>query len=389
MNPFSAQEINNYRALFPVTRDWVYFNHAAVAPISIPVVGAIQEFTESALKEGYTAGPIWRDRIESVRRKAASLIGATAEEIAFVKNTSHGLSLVCRGLDWKLGDEVILSEAEFPSNVYPWMALEKKGVVLKKIPCIDGELRLEALEALITPKTRLVSLSSIQYGNGFRLPIARVGKFCREKGILFFVDAIQSLGAFPLSVEADFIDFLSSDAHKWMLGPEGIGIFFARKELLSRLEPCLVGWNTVKDALRFDQLDFTLRPDAQRFEEGSHNSLSIYALGAAIDLVLKAGIERIAERILTLTDLLVLGLKGLGLKITSSLKSEFRSGIVTFKIPNDPKGSALQALERELFSKRIYTSLRQESLRISPHFYNTEGEIEKTLNEINNFLKRM
>jgi len=386
MNPFSAQEIHDYRALFPVTREWIYFNHAAVGPISLPVAKAIKEFTESALNAGYTEGTLWHMRMEAVRSKAASLLGAEAEEIAFVKNTSHGLSLVCRGLYWKPGDEVILSEIEFPSNVYPWMALEKKGVVLKKIPCVDGELRLEALEGLVTPKTRVVSLSSVQYGNGYRLPLAQVGKFCREKGILFFVDAIQSLGAFPLSVQTDCIDFLSADAHKWLLGPEGIGIFYARKDLISKIEPCLVGWNTVKNSLAFDVSDYTLRSDARRFEEGSHNSLSIYALGAAIDLLLEVGVEKIGERILFLTDTLLQGLNDLGLRITNSQKAEFRSGIVTFQIPNDPTGSLLQALERQLYSKKIYAALRQSSLRISPHFYNTEEEILKTLKEISSFL---
>jgi selenocysteine lyase/cysteine desulfurase len=322
-------------------------------------------------------------------RKITVAVRGETLDVAFVKNTSHGLSLIARGLSWKPGDEIIISEVEFPANVYPWLALEKKGVAVKKIPVQDGELKLEALDSLANEKTRLISLSSVQYGNGYRLPVNHVGKFCRDRGILFSVDAIQSLGAFPLDMEADNIDFLSADAHKWMLGPEGIGIFYARGELISQMDPALIGWYSVENALEFDKIDFNLRSAARRFEEGSHNSLSLYALGAAIDLLLEIGVERIGERILFLTDLLIDGLDTLGLQLTSSLKPEFRSGIVTARIPVDLDSSRLQALERHLISQKIYASLRRGSLRFSPHFYNSEEEIDKTLKEIGYFLKTL
>ncbi|MFO1518734.1 MAG: aminotransferase class V-fold PLP-dependent enzyme [bacterium] len=386
MNPFTLQELERYRALFPVTRNFVYLNHAAVAPLSLNTADAIAHFTEQALHLGYTAGPEWHARMEGVREKSATLVGAKPSEIAFTKNTSHGISLIVRGIKWKPRDEIIISDVEFPANVYPWMSLEPMGVILKKIPCEKGELQLDRLRTLVTSRTRLVSLSSVQYGNGYRLPLAEVGKFCRERGIYFLVDAIQSLGAFPLDVQRSSIDFLTADAHKWMLGPEGIGIFYMREDLIEKIEPTLLGWNSVMDPLSFDKIDFTLRKDAKRFEEGSHNTLSLYALDGCLDLLFQVGVDRIAERILYLTDLLIQGLQALKLNVTCSLKPEYRSGIVTFQIHGDEKGKKLAQLERHLFSQKIYASVRRGNLRISPHFYNSEEEIQTALDHIAQFL---
>src|SRR4029453_7340280 len=175
MNPFSPEEIQEIRRLFPVTENFIYLNHAAVGPLSVPAVQAAQEFLSEALHLGYTAGPQWEQKIESARHSAADLIGASPEEIAFIKNTSHGLSLIARGLNFLPRDEIVISETEFPSNVYPWMALEPHGVLLKKIPCEGGELRLDRFKSLLTTRTRLVALSSVQYGNGFRLPLDYMG----------------------------------------------------------------------------------------------------------------------------------------------------------------------------------------------------------------------
>ncbi|MCE9624455.1 MAG: aminotransferase class V-fold PLP-dependent enzyme [Deltaproteobacteria bacterium] len=379
MPSFQKDEIERYREMFPVTREWIYLNHAGVAPISRPVAEAVETFNRLALEQGYTGAGVWHKRIEETRADCARLIGASPEEIAFVKNTSHGLSLVARGLDLKEGDEVLISEIEFPSNVYPWMALEKSGVVLKKIPTRGPELNLDHLEKLITEKTRVLSLSSAQYGNGYRLPIADIGRLCRDMGIYFVLDAIQTLGAFPLDVAREQVDFLTADAHKWMLGHEGIGLFYARKALIEKLEPALLGWNSVARPLDFDHIHFNLKPDAGRFEEGSHNALSIYGLGAAVSLLLEVGVERISERILGLTDRLIQGLQAQGLQITNSLEPRHRSGIVTLRLPEDPEGQKLPDLERRLFSKKIYASVRRQNLRFSPHFYNTDDEIAQVL----------
>jgi cysteine desulfurase/selenocysteine lyase len=385
--PFTEAEIRNYRALFPVTKNWIYLNHAGVAPISSPVLEAIHKVGQEALHHGYTVGAHWRDKVEEIRKQSAKLMGAKADEIAFVKNTSHGVSLIAQGLNLQPKDEVILSEAEFPTNLYPWMALEKKGIVLKKIPVRRGELKLEALEKLVTRKTKVISLSSVQYGNGFKLPVEEIGQFCTKHKIYFLLDAIQSLGAFPIDVAKAHVDFLSADAHKWLLGPEGIGILYVRKNLIQNIEPVLLGWHSVVKPFYFDQIHFSLHHNAKRFEEGSPNTFSIYGLGAAIDLLLEVGVERIARHILSLTDTLIDGLQKLGLVLANSLNPKFRSGIVAFRFPEDPQEKRLNALERHLFSKEIFVTVRRRNLRVSPHFYNTEQEIEILLKEVKNFLK--
>lgn len=379
MHPFSPQEIEKYRELFPVTRQWIYLNHAGVAPISLPVAEAVELFNREALQYGYTEAGRWHKRIEEIRSSCARLIGAQTDEVAFVKNTSHGLSLVARGLRLSEGDEVLISESEFPSNVYPWMALEKDGVVLRKIPARGAELDLRHLERLITEKTRVLSLSSVQYGSGYRLPVAEIGRLCRDLGVFFMLDAIQSLGAFPVDVVRDSVDFLAADAHKWMLGHEGIGILYVRRALIEKIEPMLLGWNSVRQPLDFDRIHFELKSEADRFEEGSHNGLSIYGMGAAVDLLLEAQVPRIADRILGLTGHLIAGLEEQGLEISSSRQEATRSGIVCFRLPGDPEGKLLAALERRLFSEKIYGAVRRRSLRLSPHFYNTIDEIDRVL----------
>ena len=251
MEPISEKELKEIRYLFPITKNFIYLNHATVAPISLRVADAVVHYNQEALHNGYTNGPQWVKHFEAVRHRCADLIGATPDEIAFIKNTSHGISLVARGLGLKSGDEVIISELEFPSNVYPWMALEAQGIVVKQIPADDGQLHLESLESLATDRTKLVSLSSVQFGTGFRLPVGRVGQWCRERGIFFLVDAIQSLGAFPIDVHQEKVDFLAADSHKWMLCHEGIGIFYIRNELISQIEPPLVGWHRRRRRTQF------------------------------------------------------------------------------------------------------------------------------------------
>lgn len=386
LSPISQKELKQYRYLFPVTKKWIYMNHAGVAPISLRVADAVMRYNQEALGEGYTAGPRWVSQFAKIRASCAQLIHAKASEIAFIRNTSHGISLIARGLNLQAGDEVIVSEVEFPANMYPWMALEAKGIVLKKIPCVEGALQLEALPQLITKRTKVLSLSSVQYGTGYRLPVAQVGKICREHGVYFFLDAIQSLGAFPLDVVKEHVDFMAADAHKWLLGHEGIGFLYVREALIESIEPALIGWNSVEGALNFDQIDYRLRKSAGRFEEGSHNGLSLYGLGAAVELALEVGVARIGERLLKLTDQLIAGLQELNLPIANPMERKYRSGIVLFTLPGDSQGHALSELEKHLFSKKIYASIRKGRLRLSPHYYNTEEEISKIIKEIKLFM---
>jgi selenocysteine lyase/cysteine desulfurase len=228
----------------------------------------------------------------------------------------------------------------------------------------------------------------VAYGTGYRLPLADIGKLCRDLGVFFAVDAIQSLGAFPIDVERDGIDFLSADAHKWMLGHEGIGMIYVRKSWLDRIEPALLGWNSVAGCLDFDRIDFRLKDTAQRYEEGSLNGLSIYGMGAAVELLLEVGVERIAARLLELTEILIAGLGELGCRLRTPLEPALRSGIVSFNLPEDAGNRRLLQLERQLYENGIYAAVRAGGLRLSPHFYNAEEEMARALETIQKGLKQ-
>ncbi len=223
------KSLESYRDEFPVTRNYVYLDHAGVAPVSLRVKRAVEEFISDATESGAFNYTSWTKRVEEIRRKSAALIGAESEEVAFVRNTSHGISIVAQGLDWKEGDNLIVYEKEFPSNIYPWLNLKERGVEVRFISSPNERILIEDIEGLIDSRTRLITLSSVQFSSGFRVDLKSVGELCRRKGVLFFVDAIQSLGVVPMDVEEFHVDFLAADGHKWLLSPEGTGIFYCRR----------------------------------------------------------------------------------------------------------------------------------------------------------------
>ena len=362
----------SYRREFPVSEKYIYLDHAGVAPVSLRVKAAVGKFLSESAQGGAFHYPQWALRLAHVRKKCARLVRAAPDEIAFVKNTSHGLSLVAEGLDWKAGDNVLFYEKEFPANIYPWLNLKRKGVETRTIPSRDGRILLEDIERLIDARTRLLAISSVQFSNGFRMDLKRAGELCRRKGILLCVDAIQSLGVIPMDVKGCNVDFLSADAHKWLLGPEGIGIFYCRKELAGQLNPPLIGWKSVQGDFDFDHPDFQLKTDALRFEEGSMNLMGIFGLGAAIELLLEVGIENIKERVLDLGDAIIQEADRGGFAIYTPKAREERGGIITFAGNFDP--SRVRDVLRE---KGIMVNVRGGGLRVSPHFYNTEEEIHK------------
>jgi selenocysteine lyase/cysteine desulfurase len=367
----------SYRREFPVTGRYVYLDHAGIAPVSLRVTSAVDRFLSESAEGGSFHYLAWAHRIARVRMDCARLINATPHEIAFVKNTSHGLSLVAEGLDWKPGDNVIIYEKEFPSNIYPWLDLKRKGVEVRILPSRDGRILIDDIEQRIDSRTRLLALSSVQFSNGFRIDLARVGELCRGKGVLFCVDAIQSLGVIPMDVKDCTIDFLSADGHKWLLGPEGIGIFYCRSELAERLIPPLVGWKSVKNELDFDKPDFVLKTDALRFEEGSLNMMGIVGLGAAVELLLEAGIGRIEQRVLDLGDVIISAADKRGHRVLTPKERGQRGGIVTFAGTFDP------ASVRDLLRERgIMVNVRGGGLRVSPHFYNTEDEVLRLFQQL-------
>ncbi len=370
-------DITELRKEFPVTETSVFLNHAGVAPLPGSTARAMEEYIQSLSSRGPGKYSEQVSLAEKVRATFARLINAEPDEIAFVKNTSEGLCIAANGLQWEKGDNVIISNIEFPANVYPWLNLQRFGVDTRFVIARGGRIPFQSIEKLIDERTRLISLSSVEFISGFRNNLRQVGALCREHGIYFCVDAIQSLGVFPMDVKEFFIDFLSADGHKWMLGPEGLGGFFCSKRLLNRLHPVNVGWKSVVDNLNFQEYDFTLQNSARRFEEGTLNTVGIVGFGASLELLMSVGIEEIKQRVLHLTDHAIHGLKESECKLITPLKRDERSGIVSFR--NREKAPHLY---QRLQEQNIIVSLRGDAIRISPHFYNTEEEIDRLLDVI-------
>ena len=358
-------------------------DHARVAPLPRPVQVAITAFAEEACEQGTAHYSEWLKETEIVRARFAKLINADPGEVAFVKNTSEGLSIVANGIDWQEGDNVVVPDIEFPANVYPWMNLKRRGVEVRFVKAVRGRVPFEQITAQVNSRTRVLSISSVEFNSGFRNDLKRIGEFCKEKEIYFCVDAIQSLGVIPMDVKACHIDFLAADGHKWMLSVEGLGGFYISKEVLDDIHPAVVGWDSVINSADYGNYDFTLKPDASRFEEGSFNTLSIYAFGAALALLLETGIEHIEQRVLHLGDHIIKHLQERKLKILSSTEPGERSGSVCFA-----GGIDYKKLASFLRENHVIVSVRDHFVRISPHFYNTEDEIDRFFTLLDTFLNQ-
>jgi selenocysteine lyase/cysteine desulfurase len=360
-----------------VTRELAYLNHAGVAPISTRVEDALQRYAAEAVRYGARRyARAYDDEIERVRGRAAALLAAQPEEIAFVKNTTEGLGIVAAGIDWRPGDRVVSCDLEYPSNVYPWWHLKRFGVETLLLPGEAGRLPIASVAAsLEDPRVRLVSLSSVEFGTGARNDLEAIGALCRERGVLFCVDAIQSLGCFPIDVERCGVDFLAADGHKWLLSVEGCGVFFCARRSLELLTPRVVGWRSVANNQDFDRYHMELQPSAGRFEEGTPNTPGIFALGAAIDLLLELGVAAIGERVLGLTEHLVRGLADRGANIVSPREAGAASGIVAFL----RDGEEPSVTVRRLQAAGVFVVERRGAVRASPHFYNDEGDLDRLL----------
>ena len=358
---------------FPITRNYNFQNHAAVSPISRRAADAVREYLKHAEENSYLKGGFYK-HADRVRGQIAELINAKPDEVTFCKNTSEGLSLVANGLSWNNGDNVVTSNAEFAANMYPWMALRSRGVQVRMVFEEDGRVPLERLMETIDSRTRVVTISSVQFASGFRTDLATLGEYCQSKGVFLCVDAIQSLGVFPIDVKGMNIDFLAADGHKWLCAPEGAGLFFVRKELQGHLRPTSIGWMSMKDPFNFGRYQFEFADSAQRYDSGSYNLAGIYALGGAIDLLQEIGIEYISQRLLQLTDRLTEGVRAKGYRVVSSRMPGEASGIVAFfSDVHSP-----EPIQRHLQTEhRIVIAVRCGRLRASPHVYNTEREIDQ------------
>jgi len=364
------------RSLFPVTDKYIYLNHSAVSPISTPVRDAMCGLIEDVTRHGSVNYNDWLQAYERTRESAARLVNARAHEIAFMRNTSDAISAVANGIEWREGDNVVSCNVEFPANVYPWMRLcQERGIQLKLARERDGRIDAGELLSLVDERTRVVTISWVQFASGFRSDLARIGKFCRERDIIFVVDVIQGLGGLKLDVERDYVDAFAADAHKYLLGPEGIALLFVSDRVIDRIKPTVVGWTSVKNYEQHLNYDLNYRDGALRFECGTLNSAGVYGLGAAIDLFLDAGPDEIEAYLVGLSSYLAERLTSLGYNVVSSRQPGETSAVVTCT----HERHSPRELNRLLWAKKIITAPRANRLRISPHFYNTREEVDSLI----------
>jgi len=363
---------------FPVLRELIFMNHAGVSPLPARVAQAMRAF----LDEFECVGPLhyrkYKELLTRVRTTAARVIGCEPDEVAYIKNTTEGLMLVAGGLTWRPGDTIVTAAHEFPANVYPWRSLARLGVQLRVVPERDYGFAVEDFARAIDERTRLLTVSAVQFSTGFRMPLAALGRLCRERGVLFCVDAIQALGVMPLEARAWGIDFLSADGHKWLLGPEGFGLFYCRRERLEALSGNVFGWQGVANPQDYDNTEQPLIGDARRFEEGTHNLVGLVGLGAAIDLLLEVGLAEVERRLLAVTRRLIDGLQARGCELFTPLDDRRRLGIVSFRHPAEES----EAVFKRLLGRNIIGAHRRGWVRLSPHFYNTEAQVDAVLEGI-------
>ena len=370
--PAAAQPLwLQYRGQFPVTRRMVYLNHASVAPLCLAASEAMKRLTDDATEFGALHYEGWLESYERLRAGAATLLGAHRDEIALVKNTSEGIATIALGIGWRSGDKVVAFKDEFPANYLPWQRLAAKGVQIEWLHSTDPLDRIETA----CRGARLLAISFVQYISGFRANVNAIGEICRRLGVFFFVDAIQGLGAYPLSVDDAKIDALAADGHKWMLGPEGCGILYVRRERLDEIEPVEFGWTNVANYNDYSELNTALRPDAGRYECGTLNTIGCFGLSASIHLLLEVGVESIAPAVQSLTAQIAEGVAARGYEILGARTPESASGIVSFRKP----GLDSPAVVAQLLERGIAAAARRGWIRASPHFYISPSDIAQML----------
>jgi cysteine desulfurase/selenocysteine lyase len=371
-------------AEFPIAQESIFLAHAGVTILPQRVTRVMQDYLQEACLRMQEYPEAWKATNET-RVVAAKMIGAKASEISLLGPTSLGLSLVANGLDWQPGDEVVCYQDDYPANVYPWTDLERRGVVVRLLkPELPGAITPKLVEAALTPKTKLVALASCHFLSGYRIETDVIGQILRSRGVLFCLDAIQTLGAFETRV--DHVDFLSADSHKWMLGPMAAGIVYVREEVQEQLRPTLLGsWN-VQSPNFIAQPEIAFERGGRRYEPGVLNIVGILGMKAGLELLLEKGIPEVSEQLLRLKTRLIAGLEPLGFRFLGPATGANASGISTAcRLPGT--GPAEDKVYEHLTAQRISPSLRYDRagrahLRFSPHFYNTEAEMDRVIEQI-------
>jgi selenocysteine lyase/cysteine desulfurase len=368
---------NDLRALFPVTERLVYLNHAAVSPPPTPTILAVKSQLDDVSENGSVNFRNWIATKDRARKLAAGLLGARPEQIAFMRNTSDGLSTVANGLRWVPGDNIVTFRNEFPSNIYPWLRLRDAfGVEVRMCGEHDGRVDIEELIKLVDQRTRIIAISQVQYASGFRADLARLGRLARACDSLLVVDVIQALGVIETNVEAELIDVAVAACHKWLLTPEGIGVLYLSDRARERIEPTLVGWVSVPEPEDYQNFNQGWKAGALAWETGTGPAALFYGLEASLKLLTEIGTGKIAAHLEQLTDYLCDKLDHTQYQIVSSRLPGEKSQIVCLR---NLHGTSPMTLYSRLKQRNIITAPRGDRLRIAPHLYNTREEIDELL----------
>jgi cysteine desulfurase / selenocysteine lyase len=368
----------SFRREFPATKDYVCYNNAGISPLPRAALEAQRGFLEDRAGHGSKNYFAWVQAVEKTRALAASLMGAAPSEIAFTGNTSMGLSLIAAGLSWKNGDRIVVSAPDYPSVIYPWLNLARLGVAVDYLVRDHGRLSLAEAERALDKPAKLLVVASADYATGAACDFAALGRLCRERGVLLCVDAVQSLGVLPLDASACGAHFIAAGTHKWLLGPMGLGLLYVAREAAGLVHTPVAGWKSVNDEENFS-LHFDLKTEAARFEPGTLDVGQIMALGASLQLLADAGIERVRDHVFAHIDALAAELARRGLAVASPMGPGERSGIICFDHP------APEALFEHLMGHNVAMSLRGGRIRLSPHYFSDAGDMERFLAALDAF----
>ncbi|MBC5806376.1 MAG: hypothetical protein DLM53_12035 [Candidatus Eremiobacter antarcticus] len=360
------------RRFFPVTAGWAYCNHAAVGPLPVGTRDAVLSVLDAQMRDGSAGILDVEANLESVRAQTAHAIGASSEEVAFLRSTSDGALVVANGLAWRPGDEIVMSDDEFGANAYPWLNLRDRGVRIRLVRAPQTRLTAEILERMTSERTRLVAVSSVGFLDGYRHDLKALGAFCRERRILFAVDAMQAFGYLPLDVRACNIDFCYFGVAKWLLSPQGLSVLFVRADLIDALRPSHCSWRSVKQPMAFLDYSQELAAGARRFEGGTINYPALMGFSASLRLLTSAGLDAIAAHVLALNERLIERVQAAGVTVVSDRSPSARSGILLLRPPR----ASVQVLSERASRAKVGITVRDSGVRVSPHGYNDASDMD-------------
>jgi selenocysteine lyase/cysteine desulfurase len=359
----------------PVVRRWAFFDHAGVSPLPHPTLQAMTSYATDLAENGAANWSSWMRRVEVARALTARLLHASPADIAMVRNTTEGVTLVAEGFPWQPGDNVVLPDIEFPSNRLPWTNLASRGVEVRLVAAPQRVVDLEAIESACDRRTRIVAASWVDYAAGWRIDAAALAEIAHRHGALLFLDVIQGLGVIPLDVTQTPVDFLAADGHKWLLGPEGAGVMYVRPQHLDVLRPFGLGWNSRQSGHDFSQTDVPLKTAASRYEGGTFPLATFVGLAASLELLTQQPLEHVHQRLRYLTDLACERLQRLGAAIATRRQEGHDSGIIAFELPGQEPHQVVQRCR----AHGVYLNVRAGRIRLSPHVYNDEGDLERLI----------